>query len=442
MLTVAIVGKPNVGKSTLFNRIIKKNKSIVDDSPGITRDRVYANAEWLTQTFKIIDTGGLMHNEFDFKKQIELQVDYAIKEAQIIIFLVSVKDGISNDDYHVSKILKKEKNKKIILVVNKSEQRESVNDSEYYKFGFGEPIFISANHGIGIGDLLDKIVTTKLTAKKENQTYKFCIIGRPNVGKSTLVNSILNEERVITSPKANTTRDAIDSDFKRNGNHYTIIDTAGIRRKGKIKENVDKYALLRVEQSISRSDLIVVLLDAYEGFNEQDEVIAGLAYKANIPTIIAINKWDIVKDKNEKSMNEFKKIINSKFNFLSWAPTVFLSAKENKRVESLFLEIEEIRKIVNQKISSKVLTEVVLRAQMLNTPPLFNCGRLKVNYVSQVNGQIPTFVLFCNNPEFLHFSYSRYLENVLRDSFNLKKIPITLYFKNKSDKLRRKNDKQ
>lgn len=442
MLTVAIVGKPNVGKSTLFNRIIKKNKSIVDDSPGITRDRVYANAEWLTQTFKIIDTGGLMLNEFDFKKQIELQVDYAIKEAQIIIFLVSAKDGISNDDYHVSKILKKEKNKKIILVANKSEQRESVNDSEYYKFGFGEPIFISANHGIGIGDLLDKIVTTKLTTKKENQTYKFCIIGRPNVGKSTLVNSILNEERVITSPKANTTRDAIDSDFKRNGNHYTIIDTAGIRRKGKIKENVDKYALLRVEQSISRSDLIVVLLDAYEGFNEQDEVIAGLAYKANIPTIIAINKWDIVKDKNEKSMNEFKKIINSKFNFLSWAPTVFLSAKENKRVESLFLEIEEIRKIVNQKISSKVLTEVVLRAQMLNTPPLFNCGRLKVNYVSQVNGQIPTFVLFCNNPEFLHFSYSRYLENVLRDSFNLKKIPITLYFKNKSDKLRRKNDKQ
>lgn len=442
MLTVAIVGKPNVGKSTLFNRIIKKNKSIVDDSPGITRDRVYANAEWLTQTFKIIDTGGLMLNEFDFKKQIELQVDYAIKEAQIIIFLVSVKDGISNDDYHVSKILKKEKNKKIILVANKSEQRESVNDSEYYKFGFGEPIFISANHGIGIGDLLDKIVTTKLTAKKENQTYKFCIIGRPNVGKSTLVNSILNEERVITSPKANTTRDAIDSDFKRNGNYYTIIDTAGIRRKGKIKENVDKYALLRVGQSISRSDLIVVLLDAYEGFNEQDEVIAGLAYKANIPTIIAINKWDIVKDKNEKSMNEFKKIINSKFNFLSWAPTVFLSAKENKRVESLFLEIEEIRKIVNQKISSKVLTEVVLRAQMLNTPPLFNCGRLKVNYVSQVNGQIPTFVLFCNNPEFLHFSYSRYLENVLRDSFNLKKIPITLYFKNKSDKLRRKNDKQ
>lgn len=442
MMKVAIVGKPNVGKSTLFNRIIKKNKSIVDDAPGITRDRIYAKAEWLTQEFDLIDTGGLAVEEFDFKKQIEYQVNFAIKEASIIIFVVSSKDGINNDDYYVSKILKKHKNKKIILAVNKSEKTSSIDENEFYKFGFGKPFFISANHGIGIGDLLDEVIQTKQTASKEHETFKFCIIGRPNVGKSSLVNTILQEERVIASPIANTTRDAIDSDFKRNNEYFTIIDTAGIRRKGKIRENVDKYALLRVEQSISRSKLIVVLLDGSEEFNEQDEVIAGLAYKANIPTIIAVNKWDAIDNKNEKSMNEYTKKIKNKFKFLSWAPIIFISAKENKRIDTLFNKITEIKETLEKKFSSKVLTELVLRLQMLNSPPQFNLGRIKVNYVSQVEGQIPTFVLFCNNPEYLHFSYARYLENGIRESLNLTNIPITLYFKNKSDKIRSKNDQQ
>ncbi len=442
MLTVAIVGKPNVGKSTLFNRIIKKNKSIVDDAPGITRDRIYAKAEWLTQEFNLIDTGGLAVEEFDFKKQIELQVNFAIKEASVIIFVVSGKDGIDNDDFYVSKILKKHKNKKIILAVNKSEKTSSIVENDFYKFGFGKPYFISANHGIGIGDLLDEIICTKQDSSKENETFKFCIIGRPNVGKSSLVNTILQEERVIASPIANTTRDAIDTDFKRNNKYFTIIDTAGIRRKGKIRENVDKYALIRVEQSISRSKLIVVLLDGSEEFNEQDEVIAGLAYKANIPTIIAVNKWDAIENKNEKSMNEYTKKIKNKFKFLSWAPIIFISAKENKRIETLFNKINEIEETLTKKFNTKVLTELVLRLQMLNSPPSFNMGRIKINYVSQVEGQIPTFVLFCNNPEYLHFSYARYLENGIRESLGLENIPITLYFKSKTDKIRGKNDKQ
>ena len=446
MLTVAIVGKPNVGKSTLFNRIIKVNKSIVDDQPGVTRDRIYANAEWLTQNFKLIDTGGLMLDEFDFKKQIEYQVRYAIDEADVIIFLVSYKEGINNDDYYVSKILKKHKNKKIILAVNKSENRPTTSgdEYEYMKFGFDKPYFISSNHGIGVGDLLDAVVNTKQVEIKTVDSFKFCIIGRPNVGKSSLVNCILNEERVITSNIANTTRDAIDSNFKRNGLNYTIIDTAGIRRKGKIQDNVDKYAYMRVEQSISRSNLIVVMLDGSDEFNEQDEVIAGLAHKANIPSIIVVNKWDAVLNKDEKTMNKLIKIIRIKFNFLNWTPIVFLSALENKRVETLFNEIQKIKENLNRKFGSNMLTNLVLKSQMLNTPPTFNRGRIKINHVTQVNGQIPTFVLFCNNPNFLHFSYARYLENEIRKSLGLDNVPITLYFKCKTDKIRQgeKYDKQ
>lgn len=443
MLKVAIVGKPNVGKSTLFNRIIKKNKSIVDDTPGVTRDRIYATAEWLTQEFSLIDTGGLMVEQFDFKKQIELQVNFAIKEASIIIFLVSIKDGISNDDIYVSKILKKQKNKKIILAVNKSENKMQNIEQELLKFGLGEPIFISASHGIGIGDLLDKIIDSKQTNQKEIDSFNFCIIGRPNVGKSSLVNAILNEDRMITSNIANTTRDAIDTNFQRNKKHYTIIDTAGIRRKGKIQNSVDKYAYLRVQQSISRSKLIIVLLDGSEDFNEQDEVIAGLAHKANIPTILVVNKWDIVLNKDEKTMITLTKKIRDKFKFLEWAPIVFLSAKQNKRIETLFEQIEKIRTNLQKKVKSNVLTNIIFKLQLLNSAPLFNKGRLKISYVSQVEGQIPTFVLFCNNPQFLHFSYARYLENGIRQSLDLQNIPITLYFKNKKDEIRGlKNDKK
>lgn len=440
MLTVAIVGKPNVGKSTLFNRIIKKNKSIIDDLPGVTRDRIYAKANWLTKDFFLVDTGGLTHDDFDFKKEIEMQVNYAIDEAQVIIFLVSSKDGINQDDIYVSKLLKKNKSKKIIIVANKSESN-NINESEFYKLGFGKPIYISSSHGIGVGDLLDKVVTYDNPDIKDNNSYKFCIIGRPNVGKSSLVNAILRKNRVIVSNIAGTTRDAIDTEFKKDGQYYTIIDTAGIRRKGKIGIGVEKYAFIRVEQSIHRSNLIIILLDGSEEFNEQDEVIAGLAYKANIPCIIAVNKWDIV-NKNEYTMKEYEKKIKAKFQFLPWAPIIFISAKENKRISTLFEEIVSIRETVAKKISANVLTDAILRAQMLNNPPSFKCGRIKINYATQVEGQIPTFVLFCNNPNFLHFSYSRYLENEIRNQFGFTNVPMTLYFKQKTDSLRRKKNEQ
>ena len=439
MNKIAIVGKPNVGKSTLFNRIIKKNKSIVDDLAGVTRDRIYSDAQWLNRSFTLIDTGGLTVKEFDFKTNIQKQVDYAINESNCIIFLLSFKDGVNEDDYYIANLLKKKKVKNVIVAVNKSESRSNYfNESEYYKFGFGKPIFISSSHGIGVGDLLDKIIGFgKQEDNNKSEDFPFCIIGKPNVGKSSLVNAILNEDRMIVSNISGTTRDAIDSYFTRNNINYTIIDTAGIRRKGKIKENVDKYSLVRVEQSIARSKLIILMLDGSEEFSEQDEVIGGLIHKANIPSIIIVNKWDIV-EKNTNTMNEFIKKIRNKFKFLSWSPIVFISAKENKRIDTLFSEIENIRESLKKKINPSILTNEFKKMQLLNNPPMFNGGRIRISYVTQVEGQIPTFVVFCNNPNYLHFSYARYLENNLRETFGLNNIPITLYFKSKNSRVREK----
>lgn len=436
MFSVAIVGKPNVGKSSLFNRIIKVNKAIVHDQPGITRDRIEANANWLNQDFKIIDTGGLLLNEFDYKKEIEYQVNYAIDHANIILFVVSYLDEIDQDDYYVAKLLKKKKNKKIILVLNKAEKvvNNQFDIKPYLNFGFKEPILVSTAHGIGMGNLLDLIIENKTSQINKEDTFKFCLIGKTNVGKSTLVNTILQENRVITSSTEHTTRDAIDTDFYRDKEKYTLIDTAGIRRKGALDFEVDKFAYLRVEQTINRSNLIVVVLDGTQELTQADQTIAGLAFKANIPAIIAVNKWDAVANKNEKTMLQLEKKLKQEFKFIPWAPFVFLSAKENKRVQTLFEKIKQIRKKLNSEISTKALTELVLKLQFLNNPPMFKGGRIKINYAFQVKGQIPTFVLICNNPNFLHFSYARYLENEIRKSLDLTELPITLYFKSKSKK--------
>lgn len=440
MNKIAIVGKPNVGKSTLFNRIIKRNLSITDDESGVTRDRIYGTGTWLTKSFQIVDTGGLQVKDFVFKKAIEYQVKYAIKEANTIIFMVSSKDGLDSNDEYVAKILKKATNKKIILVVNKS---ESIKDYDnYYHFGFGKPFFISSSHGMGIGDLLDEITVNDNYQEKIEETFKFCIIGRPNVGKSSLVNTILNDERIIVSDVEGTTRDSIDSYFKKDGESYTIIDTAGIKRKGKIKSNVEKFSYLRAKKAIARAQLAVLILDAYEDFSEIDEIIGGLIFSANIPSIIAINKWDKI-TKSNTTMNEYIRKVRTKFKFLSWSPIVFVSALENKRINTLFQSIKEIREGLKKTIPSSSLNEVIHKSQMMSNTPKHSGGVLKITHATQVKGQIPTFILFCNNPDYLHFTYARYIENKIREAFGFDNIPITIYYKSKNSKIRtRKNNEE
>ena len=440
MKKVALVGKPNVGKSSLFNRIIGHKKAIVDDAPGITRDRNYATATWVGRDFSLIDTGGLIKNlSAPFQEVINQQVNYAIEEADIILFVVSEKEGIDTHDQYIAKLLKtKAKGKKIILVVNKAENYSHNNDKTFYNLKFGSFYPVSSTHGIGIGDLLDEVVKQldKTPNRKEDNSFKFCIIGRPNVGKSSLVNTLLGQTRVIVSPIANATRDSIDCKFKYHGKNYTIIDTAGIRRKGKMSLNVDKYSYLRTQDAISRSNLIIVMLDASEEFNEQDEVIAGLAHAANIPTIIVVNKWDLVKKENN-TMDKFKKLIRADFDYLSWAPIVFISAKDNKRVQTIFETIDDIAKKMKIKVSTSALNEVVARAQIVNPPPKFKGNRITIHYGTQVESSIPTFVLFTNDPKYLHFSYGRYIENQIRQAFGLDNVPITVYYKDKNARIRK-----
>ena len=437
MSKVVIVGKPNVGKSTLFNRLIRQKKSIVENQPGVTRDRIYGDVDWLGKKFSLIDTGGLTIKNSPFQKNIEIQVGYAIDEADLILFMVSNKEGIDADDYFISKLLKKQKNKKVLLIVNKSENNDKSNERNYYSFGYGKPFYISAEHSIGVGDLLDEIIKIiKLTKpKKQNNNLTFCIIGKPNVGKSTLTNSILNEDRVLVSPIPNTTRDSVNTDFKYNGKLYTIIDTAGIRKKGKIIEKVEKYAVLRTQTAVAESKIILLMLDGSQEFSEQDEIIGGIAFKANIPTIIVVNKWDLVK-KNQYTQVEFIKKIHSKFKFLSWAPIVFISAKENKKVQNIFKLFNDIQTQLNIKVNTSILNEVVLKAASHNPPSLFKGGRLSIHYATQVKGQIPTFVMFTNDPKYLHFSYARFIENLIRESFEINLVPITIYYKDKNSRIR------
>ena len=437
MLTVAIVGKPNVGKSTLFNRIIGKNKAIVDDAPGVTRDRIYDESEWLTRKFEIIDTGGLENSNVDFQTNLHEQVNFAIDEAQVIIFLVSYLNGIEESDFFVAKTLKKyAKNKKIILCVNKAEKKIGFDEmNQFYNLGFGKPYFISAAHGIGVGDLLDEVIKDINQLKpldKNDASYCFCIIGKPNVGKSTLFNSIVNQNRVIVSDIAGSTRDSIDTNFKYHQEEFKIIDTAGIRRKGKIVTNVEKYSVLRAQKAIKRSQCILLMIDVATGFTEQDEVIGGLAHAANIPTIIVVNKWDKIQ-KDSHTMSEITKKIRSQFKYLSWAPIVFISAIDKKRMSTIFDTIQKIKQQATIKIATSILNDVILKAQMMQEAPLFKGGRIRINYATQVQSQIPTFVLFCNDSKYLHFSYARYMENQIRIAFGLEIVPITLYWKTKGE---------
>ena len=424
---VAIVGAPNVGKSTIFNRIVGSRRAIVNDEAGVTRDRLYSKAGWLTQEFTVIDTGGIEIQNAPFQVQIRAQVEIALEEADVVIYVGDGQLGVTKDDMFAVRMLRKA-NKPVVLVVNKVDdiaKKDSVID--FYSLGIGEPIPVSGVHGIGIGDMLD--ATIKLLPEKEIKKYDdaicFSIIGRPNVGKSSLTNAILNQERVIVSNIEGTTRDAIDTPFKRDGKEYVVIDTAGLKKRGKIFESVDKYAALRAMSAIERSDVVLLVIDANEGIQQQDKHVVGYAYEANKAIIIVVNKWDLI-ERSETAMNEFKKKVRDEFKFLDFAPVVFISAKNKSRIQTIFSSITLAYESYCQRISTSVLNEIMEDAQIINPTPHFNGGRLKIYFANQVAIKPPAFVLFVNDPSYMHFSYQRYLENRLRSSFEFEGTPLRI----------------
>lgn len=422
---VAIVGRPNVGKSTIFNRIIGERVSIVEDTPGVTRDRIYAKGNWLTKDFRLIDTGGIQMVDQPFQTEIKAQVDIAIEEADVIIFIVSGQDGITSDDEYIAKMLQRS-NKPVIIAVNKIDDiAMAVNAYEFYALGFETVIPVSGAHGIGIGDVLDEVIR-QFPLKKLNEyegRIKFAIIGRPNVGKSSLVNAILNQERVIVSEIEGTTRDAIDSPFTKDGKEYVVIDTAGIRKRGKVYENIEKYAVLRALSAIERADVVLFLIDGIAGIRDQDKHVAGYAHEAGKPLIIIYNKWDgVVKD--ESTIIRVTEEIRKQFIYLAYAPILFISALTKQRVHQVIPMIDRIYDFSNMRIQTSILNEVILDAQLFTPPPMHNGKRLKIYYVSQVAVAPPTFILFVNDPELMHFSYRRYLENRLREAFIFEGTPI------------------
>ena len=415
---VAIVGRPNVGKSTIFNRIIGERKSIVEDTPGVTRDRIYGKAEWLTKEFRVIDTGGIQLADQPFREEINMQVEIAIDEADTILFVVNGKEGITNDDEYIARLLQRSQ-KKVILAVNKVDDfAQSDSIYEFYNLGLSDPIAVSGAHGIGIGDILDAIVNSfpdKIQKDYDGMT-RFCVIGRPNVGKSSLVNALLNQERVIVSNIEGTTRDAIDTPFKREGKEYVVIDTAGIRKRGKVYENIEKYSVLRAMSAIERSDVVLVVIDGESGIRDQDKHVAGFAHEAGKGVIIVYNKLDAV-EKDEKTMNRIEKEIRTQFQYLSYAPILFVSALKKQRIQTILPMIDDVHDASVLRIQTNVLNEVLMDAQLMTPPPTHKGKRLKIYYASQVAVAPPTIVLFVNDPELLHFSYKRFLENSLREAF-------------------------
>lgn len=423
--TVAIVGRANVGKSTLFNRIVGERVSIVEDTPGVTRDRIYARASWLTREFNVIDTGGIELAKRDFVKEIRMQAEIAIEEADVIIFVVNGREGIMPEDELVARILQKSK-KPIVLAVNKIDDvafKDNIYD--FYALGVGDPIAVSSNHGIGVGDVLDQVIKLMPAIEDDEVTdeIRFSLIGRPNVGKSSLTNALLGEERVIVSSIEGTTRDAIDTAFEKDGQKYRVIDTAGMRKRGKIYENVEKYSVLRALSAIEKSDVILVLVDGDTGSILQDKHIAGYAHESGKGVVLVVNKWDLV-NKDEKTMAKMTKKMREEFKYLDYARIAFVSAKTGARVNTLFDLIKEAYDNQRKRVSTSVLNDVLIDAQAMNPTSNFNGGRLKIYYGNQVAVTPPTFVLFVNDPKFLHFSYKRYIENKLREAFGFEGTPI------------------
>ncbi|SEN42459.1 GTP-binding protein [Amphibacillus marinus] len=431
---VAIVGRPNVGKSTIFNRLVGERISIVEDTPGVTRDRIYAEADWLTTQFNLIDTGGIELSDEPLLVQMREQADVAIQEADVIIFIVNGREGITAADEEVAKILYKS-NKPIVLAVNKvdnPEMREEIY--EFYSLGFGEPFPISGTHGLGLGDMLDKVVSyfPQLEVEDHEQdTIYFSLIGRPNVGKSSLVNALLHQERVIVSEIAGTTRDAIDTPFTKDDQDFVIIDTAGMRKRGKIYESTERYSILRALKAIERSDVVLTLIDADTGIIEQDKKIAGYAHQAGKAVVIVVNKWDTVQS-DEKAMKDFEQKVRVHFPFLDYAPIVFLSALTKKRTHTLIPQVKLASENHAIRVETNVLNDVIMDAVAMNPTPTSHGKRLKILYATQVAIKPPSFVVFVNDPELMHFSYERFLENKIRAAFGFEGTPIKIFARRRS----------
>ncbi|MGO1337115.1 MAG: ribosome biogenesis GTPase Der [Leuconostoc fallax] len=425
---VAIVGRPNVGKSTIFNRMAGERIAIVEDLPGVTRDRLYASADWLNYDFKIIDTGGIEIGNEPFLSEIRGQVEIALEEADVIVMVASGREGLTEADEVVAKMLYKTE-KPVVLAINKVDNPEMRADIyEFYALGLGDPFPISGSHGLGLGDLLDEIVKhfPDEAAEQEDDAIRFSIIGRPNVGKSSIVNAILGEERVIVSDIEGTTRDAIDSRFMTaDGDEFVMVDTAGMRKRGKVYENTEKYSVLRALKAVDESNVILMVIDAEAGIREQDKHVAGFAHEAGRSMIIVVNKWDAI-DKNTKTMQEFEETIRTEFKFLDYAPIVFVSAKTGQRLDRLPQLIKDVDANHRKRISSSTLNDVIMDAIAVNPTPSDNGRRLRVYYATQVAIQPPTFVIFVNDVELMHFSYERFLENQIRDSFDFSGTPIKL----------------
>ncbi len=435
---VAVVGRPNVGKSTLFNKLAGERISIVQDTPGVTRDRIYADVEWLNHRFTLIDTGGMeIGTEDVILKQIIVQAEIAIETADVIIFVTDVKQGVTEDDMQVANMLRRTK-KPVVLAVNKVDnmRQENLDVYEFYSLGMGDPMAISAGQMLGLGDLLE-VVTSYFPeggeAEEEDDVIKVAIIGKPNVGKSSLVNNILGEERLIVSDIAGTTRDAIDSPIEVDGQKYVFIDTAGMRRKSKIKEEIERFSIIRAVAAVERCDVAILVIDANEGITDQDTKIAGIAHERGKAAIVAVNKWDSI-EKDDKTMNKYLKDIANELAYMPYAPRVFISAKTGQRVTKLLDMIKVVNENHSLRISTGVLNDVLIEAMAMQQPPSDKGKQLKIYYMTQVSTKPPTFVIFVNDRELMHFSYRRYIENQLRDAFGFSGTPIHFIVREKGEK--------